>query len=161
MRKSGSGRRSSRRQAHVMDYEPPDDGPSQRLAPINGSHAFGLKKLSDILDEFIEPYLQADSSLKETEALVGGAALAWNLALLPEGERLAPLERAIAKTLGDATDMDATRAMVQRLIDRKIAEYPSDRRVIDSFNVMPDPPGYYLLVKWAGPVPGAQRITNG
>jgi len=43
----------------------------------------GIEKMSDLLSEFAEPYVEFASTEEDYKGLIGMAALAWNLAACP------------------------------------------------------------------------------
>jgi len=107
----------------------------------------GYEKMSDLLLEFVEPYAPDCASLDDCNAVVGTAALAWNLALFPEEERQAFLDRMVAE-LG-LTPLDyAAMYLIEELIHRKKRHFGEYNRLITDYRVRKRNGGIYLKVEY-------------
>jgi hypothetical protein len=127
---------------------------------------YGDVKLSAALIELCEPFEPQNVSTKEFENLIGLAAVAWNIAVLPQEERLEKLtafvdempemrqelENEIDTVLhDDSKDADFAPAttmlhFVGAMIQRKDELFPIDNRLILEFNVKDSPEGPHLSV---------------
>ena len=130
---------------------------------------FGGIKLSAALIELCEPFEPENLSTKEFDNLIALAAVAWNIAVLPEEERLEKLtafvdempemrqelENEIDTVLrDDSKDTDFAPAttmlhFVGAMIQRKDELFPNDNRLILEFNVKDSPEGPHLSVSSA------------
>lgn len=109
----------------------------------------GMPKMSDQLAAFVEPYISSVNSDDAYHELLSIGMVAWNLALVPPGEReelLAPF----LKSFGGA-DSRAERdflEIVGALIKRKETEpaFAKDDRYIANFSLTERPSGPYPQV---------------
>jgi hypothetical protein len=126
-------------------------------------------KLSAALIELCEPFEPENMSTKEFENLISLAAVAWNIAVLPEEERLErltafidempnmrqELENEIDTVLHDDSKepelAPATTMLhfIGAMIQRKDELFLNDNRFILDFNVKDSPDGPHLTVSSA------------
>lgn len=66
-----------------------------RYIPLRRSPA-GAEKMSEVIQQFIAPYMPLVRNLQDMERLVTMALVAWNAALLPPAERAEMLARSSA-----------------------------------------------------------------
>jgi hypothetical protein len=90
-------------------------------------------RLSERLVDLIAPYRQEYLTCQRYEMLIGAAATAWNLSLLPEAERPAALRRAFRKA--EIRDVEAAAEVIASLMRRKEQLFPHDHRTIVSWQV--------------------------
>ena len=90
-------------------------------------------RLSERLVDLIAPYREEGLTSRRYEMLIGAAATAWNLSLLPEAERPAALRRAFRKA--KVTDVEAPAEVIVTLMRRKEQLFPHDHRTIVSWEV--------------------------
>ena len=130
---------------------------------------YGGIKLSTALIDLCEPFEPENLSTKEFESLIGLATVAWNIAVLPDDERLEKLaafveeipemrqelEIEIDTVLhDDSKDTDFAPAttmlhFIGAMIQRKDDLFPNDNRLILEFNVKDSPEGPHLTVSSA------------
>jgi len=130
---------------------------------------YGGIKLSAALIELCVPFEPENLTTKEFENLIGLAAVAWNIAVLPKEERLEKLtafvdempkmrqelENEIDTVLHDdskVTDFAPATTMLHfigAMIQRKDELFPNDNRLILEFNVKDSPEGPHLTVSSA------------
>ncbi len=105
-------------------------------------------KLSKVLERFVEPYQYLTTTMAEYEKLITIAQLAWNVFLLPAGERDQVLSDAFKASMPSA-DEKATEefnAMINVFIERKERFFSHDRRFIVSFELKETENGHHLTV---------------
>lgn len=108
----------------------------------------GQAKMSDVLEQFVEPYLKFARTADEHRKLFNLATLAWNAALLPPGDR----KKMIAEALGASFAADARQAqadaknILDLLIARKLAHFAANTRRIIKVEVTETPDGFHLAV---------------
>jgi hypothetical protein len=90
-------------------------------------------RLSERLVDLIAPYREQGLTSQRYELLIGAAATAWNLSLLPEAERPEALRRAFRNA--KVTDLEAAAEVIVTLMRRKEQLFPHDRRTILSWEV--------------------------
>jgi hypothetical protein len=108
----------------------------------------GVEKMSDVLEDFIEPYLDSIEGDDAYRKLLTLAALAWNAALLPEGRQEAMIDDVLSKGLPPGSDELAAglRSIVEGMVERKKAHFSSNRRAIISFELTDLGDQYHLTV---------------
>src|SRR5262249_30583431 len=109
------------------------------------------KKMSEGLEEVIEPYLPETDDIEHNPALYTLGAAAWNAALLPEDEQQDKVDEILQKIGPGPGDL---RGLIHALIERKNARFKTDQRVIASFQVADLGDSYHLTVLWTLFVPG-------
>ena len=85
-------------------------------------------RLSERLVDLIAPFLGEHLIRERYEALIGTAATAWNLALLPEPERPDVLRQALRNAR--TREVQAHSELIVKLMQRKEALFPDDDRAI-------------------------------
>lgn len=112
----------------------------------------GLAKMSDVLKEFVRPYADIPQNMQELRHLIDIGITAWNLALLPEKERITTLNKmfvTMTKKSKNINQEDITdgRAVIEELIDRKLKYFADNQRQIMDFQVEDfGKDGYHLSV---------------
>jgi len=102
-------------------------------------------KMSQVIEQFIEPYIDEEGTGVGLRALVSVGIIAWNLALLPPLEREAEL-LAAADRFSDHVQLDLIR-FLRELIARKLQHFPEYRRMVMEFTLTDESDGgYYLQV---------------
>ena len=114
-------------------------------------------KISEVVNEFIKPYVSDVKDRQDYEKLLSLAMIAWNAALLPQPQR--ELDSMLTQVPEQyAPDLRLT---VTELIERKQKHFAADRREIMSFRVddLPDGSWYLTVASSLEPVPEG-RPTN-
>jgi hypothetical protein len=104
----------------------------------------GQVKMSDVLHEFIDPWIDMARTNEEMRKLLSTALVAWNAALLPEAERpvfLAEFTATLPPEL--AADFDA---VIQEMIERKDRHFSQVRRKILAYELVPEGDDYHISV---------------
>lgn len=104
--------------------------------------------MSEVLGDFVEPYMGMADTMGNYRKLLGLAATAWNAALLPADERDSVLDDVLAEGFGDLTESLRLelRALIEALIARKDAHFADNRRAIVDFTLQETRDGYHLSV---------------
>ncbi len=104
----------------------------------------GAAKMSEVLLEFVEPYMESAPTEDALRKLLTLAIVAWNAALIPPAER----EALIRKTEdGLPPDMRSDfRAILEPMILRKQQLFSDNRRAIIEYELTMRPAGPYLQV---------------
>jgi hypothetical protein len=146
-------RKQEARLGHRRDERPFPGKPHFDLpagAKIVSSEAVGAVKMSEILPEFVEPflYLEADTGREGYLRLLRLGATAWNIALFPPAKRRPAMERAIEKTLGNESGetKDAVIEVIEALVERKVKYFAQYGRPILDLSLEDTGNGYYLQV---------------
>jgi hypothetical protein len=96
--------------------------PGEQIEIANGPTG---RKVSEILTEFAEPWLDQAQNDHQRKVAIGLAVLAWNIANMPERERCDGMNAKSANQLNEPA-----KAILEEMIARKVALYPEDTRAI-------------------------------
>ncbi|MEM9266665.1 MAG: hypothetical protein AAGA46_14185 [Cyanobacteria bacterium P01_F01_bin.13] len=97
----------------------------------------GEVKMSDVLEDFAEPYLLEANSFEQQQMVYEMAILAWNLAIIPEHQRQSALDE-LFKDLMKGKPATAKRDLnnlMDEMVGRKLALFPNNRRYILDFQL--------------------------
>ncbi len=116
----------------------------------------GSEKMSEVLEDFVAPFLPEVSNIDEMRTLFTFGVIAWNTALLPEQEQEAAIEDIVRK-MGptSAAKLDELRVFLNQLILRKEMYFAKNRRVIVAFDVRDTGEDYQLNVTSSLDMPAA------
>src|SRR5260370_29717067 len=104
----------------------------------------GAAKMSEVLLEFVEPYMESAVTEDALRKLLTMAIVAWNAALIPPAEREAIIRKTEDSLLpGMRADF---RAILAPLILRKQQYFSDNRRSIIDFTLTMERAGPYLQV---------------
>jgi hypothetical protein len=108
----------------------------------------GREKMSDILDEFIEPYEELAANEESYRKLLNLGVLAWNAALMPEDQRRTAIDEMLREGLPRSSKEDRAqaKAFIETLIRRKEERFAANQRAIISFELTDTGDGYHLTV---------------
>jgi hypothetical protein len=108
----------------------------------------GREKMSEVLEDFIEPYKDMADTDDAFRKLLNLAVLAWNAALLREDQRRAMIDETLEVGLPGASEADRAlaREFVEELVRRKEEHFAANRRAIYSFELTDTGDGYHLSV---------------
>jgi hypothetical protein len=99
---------------------------------IVGPASDGIK-MSDVLEEFVEPYREFVKTQEAYRKLLTVALVAWNVMLFPEKDRLSRLDEVVV-TLPEYVREDG-RQIIEELMVRKERFFSQHRRMIIDFDV--------------------------
>ncbi len=108
----------------------------------------GQVKMSDVLEQFVDPYLRFARTAEDHRKLFTLAALAWNAALLPPGDcekMIAEVLHASLPATGEQVKADA-REIVGMLVLRKRLLFADNNRQIINFELTETADGFHLAV---------------
>ena len=106
------------------------------------------EKMSEVLEEFIEPYIESATTPEAYQKLIALAIIAWNAALLEETERqslIAQSAEAILATAGEKWNKDL-QDILAMFIERKQRYFANNRRYILNYHLSETKKGYHLAV---------------
>lgn len=127
---------------HKLETEMRLTGQELRFGPSSG------EKMSEVLSEFIEPWIEVADTRAAYDRLIGTAILAWNAALLPKNERQKMLDAA-AKTIGATADRQTLKdfqVIMADFIRRKERHFADNKRFIVGYEIKEVRDGYHLSV---------------
>ena len=106
------------------------------------------EKMSEVLEEFIEPYIESATTPEAYHKLIALAIIAWNAALLEETERqnlITQSAEAILATAGEEWKKDL-QDILAMFIERKQRYFANNRRYILNYHLSETKKGYHLAV---------------
>ena len=108
----------------------------------------GEVKMSEVLEEFVEPYLEFVHNPIQRENLFQVAVTAWNLALIPENARQPTIDKFIKEGLkgNDPWIQQDTREILDELIARKQKLFAKNTRFIVDFQLEDTDTKFHLSV---------------
>ena len=96
----------------------------------------GVAKMSDVLEEFIDPYLDAVETRNQHEKLFSIAIVAWNLAIMPKADRQPLMQQLIDQAAGnDQLARHDTQEILDQMIARKERFFADNKRYILNFQL--------------------------
>ena len=102
-------------------------------------------KMSELLIDFMQPYLEAAETLEQYRSLVGMAAIAWNIASLPPPMRPEMLQN--LEEFMPSTSSGAFQEIIDELIKRKETYFADVDRLIIQYDVTEtDDGGWHLAI---------------
>lgn len=113
----------------------------------------GIKKMSEVLERFTDPYVDKNDSYKEREFLLQMAIIAWNCAVFPPDKRGEMLE-SFLESMGNPLDpqsIEATKELkvfIEELIERKLKLFDKDKRIIQNYQLAQHEFGFHLSVAY-------------
>jgi hypothetical protein len=139
-RKHQRERRNQRKERFLS--QPDFGGPSVDFDAPGGI------KMSEILDEFVEPFMHLVDGEEALRKLLTLGVVAWNAALGPEARQQEMVDDVIRKGLrGESEETQAAcREIVNQLVARKHKFFAAYRRPIINFVLEHRSDGYHLLV---------------
>ena len=108
----------------------------------------GQVKMSEVLEQFVEPFLEFARTAEEHRKLFTLAALAWNVALLPPGDgekMIAEVLNASLAAAGEQVTAEA-RDIVDMLVVRKRLLFANNTRQIVNIEITKTAHGFHLAV---------------
>ncbi len=97
----------------------------------------GEVKMSEVLEEFVEPYLPEANGLEQQQMVFEMAIIAWNLAILPAHKRQSALEDMFNNLMKDkrAIVKRDLNNLIDEMVQRKLELFPNNRRYIIDFQL--------------------------
>ena len=107
----------------------------------------GEVKMSEVLTDFIEPYLEFTDTEEAYRKLLTLAITAWNISLLPEEEQQGMIDNVLETMPATSEEVKADlREIVNMLIARKKTYFSEHTRMIVEFELTDTGRGYHLSV---------------
>ena len=107
----------------------------------------GEVKMSEVLEEFVDPYLETAKNRSQREKLFSIASLAWNLAIVSEKERQSMIDQMIGGLKeSDPLAQQDIREIIDELIERKQTFFAENKRYIIDFQLQDRGNQFHLSV---------------
>jgi hypothetical protein len=96
-----------------------------------------IVKMSEVLEDFVEPYTDDTLNKHGLEMLFSMGILAWNIALVPKEKRSEMVNEAFLSIMpnSDPDDIAFGKDLVEQLIDRKEKLFADNQRMIMNFEL--------------------------
>ncbi|MFM6172543.1 MAG: hypothetical protein ACKPB4_10470 [Sphaerospermopsis kisseleviana] len=108
-----------------------------------------FRKMSEILLEYIEPFLEDTDTYQQRSSLVEIAVMAWNLALVSEEARQELLKELFSDHPSDSEDIEAEKELqrlMQKLIKRKQKLFAEEKRFVTDFKLTENAGRFHISV---------------
>jgi hypothetical protein len=108
----------------------------------------GEVKMSEVLEDFVEPYLDMTTSRDQRLKLLAIAVFAWNLTLMPEDQQQQELDKIVtelAKGQGRQMKQDI-REILEEMMERKRQFFAQHQRYILDFELRERRNDFHLSV---------------
>ena len=104
--------------------------------------------MSDVLSDFVEPYIESVDTKEDNEKLLMLATVAWNASFLPQKEQENTIDEVLSAGISTDTKLKADlKRVMKELIARKKLLFSKYTRKIISFELVDLEGGdYYLTV---------------
>lgn len=108
----------------------------------------GEVKMSEVIEEFVDPYLEYAENYEQQMKLLSIAIFAWNIALLPKNQRKKEVTKIVGELCANADRLAKkdTTAILEELIDRKLKMFPTIERYVLDFDLKNTRKGFHLSV---------------
>ncbi len=124
----------------------------------------GEVKMSEVLESFVEPYLDSAETRKEKQMLLEIAVIAWNLAIMPEADRQPLINQMLEAGVKskDPVAQQEMKAFFEELIDRKQKFFAQNQRFIVDFQLQDAGRQFHLSVAstLSNPLAGSQQTDK-
>ena len=108
-----------------------------------------LAKMSEVLMEYIEPFLEGTETYQECSSLLEIAVMSWNMALVSEEERQELLKELFSKHPSDPEEIEdekEVQRIVKKLIKRKLKFFAEEKRFITDFKLTQNSGRFHISV---------------
>ena len=108
-----------------------------------------LAKMSEVLMEYIEPFLEGTETYQECSSLLEIAVMSWNMALVSEEERQELLKELFSKHPSDPEDIEAEKelqGLMKKLIKRKLKFFAEEKRFVTDFKLTENSGRFHISV---------------
>ena len=106
----------------------------------------GVAKMSEVVIDFIEPYVEYAETYEAYQKLVMVAIVAWNTTLLPEKKQKAMVKKMIKSLSLPRSDARDMKGIIEELIERKNKHFAEHTRTIVDYQVTETRDGFHLSV---------------
>ena len=111
----------------------------------------GQAKMSEVLEDFVEPYREFVTTKKTTIRMLHLAKIAWNIALSPKAEQQERIDQFFGSISDDVFQGELkikaeAQDFIQELVVRKNRYFSQYKRMIVDFELKDVGDGYYLSV---------------
>ncbi len=108
----------------------------------------GQQKMSEVLEDFVEPYRHLATDERLFRMLLNMGLLAWNVSQMPEEERESTIDRLLSESSDDLDHEGwlAAKVLVESLVKRKLEFFADNHRLIYSFQLTNRGDDYHLSV---------------
>jgi hypothetical protein len=106
------------------------------------------EKMSEVLIDFVNPYIDSIETDEQRKTLYNTAMLAWNLSFVALGQQSLMLEKAIAQicTPGNPSIQTELKERINQMITRKLKHFADNQRRIMEIQISDYGEQYHLSV---------------
>jgi len=108
-----------------------------------------LAKMSEVLMEYIEPFLEGTETYEECSNLLEIAIMSWNMALVSEEKAQELLKKIFSGNSSDPEEIEdekEVQRIVKKLIKRKLKFFAEEKRFITDFKLTENSGRFHISV---------------
>ena len=108
-----------------------------------------LAKMSEVLMEYIEPFLEGTETYEECSNLLEIAIMSWNIALVSEEKAQELLKKIFSGNSSDPEEIEdekEVQRIVKKLIKRKLKFFAQEKRFITDFKLTENSGRFHISV---------------
>lgn len=105
----------------------------------------GEVKMSEVILDFVAPYMAELETDEESRKLIGVAVIAWNIALLPEEERAVAVDKLLDQATFASISSDL-KPFIYELVERKNTYFADIERFILNYQTVDTGEGMHLTI---------------
>ena len=97
-----------------------------------------FRKMSEVLLEYVEPFLDETETYEDRSNLIDFAMMAWNLALIPEESRKELLTEFVTEICSEIEEVEEQKTLKQlmnQLIKRKLKFFAEEERFVKEYKL--------------------------
>ncbi len=104
--------------------------------------------MSDVLENFMEPFLEPGLTRAQLETAFAIGIVAWNIAIMPPERRQPAIDEVVQRHEKNCApqDLQEFKELLNEMVDRKLALFTNNLRLIADFQLEGPGPSYQLLV---------------
>lgn len=130
------------------------EGSSKDKKVILAPKPEGMPKMSEVLQAFVEPYVDDMDTYEEREEFLEIAVLAWNLAVLPPKAQQEFFKETLDSQTSPFDKQEVLAAkflkeFIQELIEWKLEAFFDDTRLVEEFQLTKHEFGFHLSVAYS------------
>ena len=109
----------------------------------------GFRKMSEVLLEYIQPFLEDTETYQERSKLVDVAVMAWNLSLISEEKRQEFVTQVVTELFSEPEEIEVQKEfkrLVNKSIKRKLKFFAEEERFVKDFKLTENAGDLHLSV---------------
>ena len=108
-----------------------------------------FRKMSEILLEYVQPFLEETETYEDRSNLIDFAVMAWNLALIPEEKREELITELVMELFSEPEEIEEQKnlkRLMNKLINRKLKFFAEEERFVKDYKLTENAGNIHLAV---------------